>query len=77
MQVTVWRNSLGAHSENVSEAESGAAFGLTQEAVHISPYQSRLPDGKIWSPPFLGLRQGGGRGGAIQGKNGINFCSVA
>ena len=27
--------------------------------------------------PFLGLRQGGGRGGAIQGKEGIKFCSVA
>ena len=36
-----------------------------------------LPDGKIRSLPFLGLRQGGGRGGAIQGKEGIKFCSVA
>ena len=26
---------------------------------------------------FLGLRQGGGRGGAIQGKEGIKFCSAA
>ena len=24
--------------------------------------ETRLPDGKIWSLPFLGLRQGGGRG---------------
>ena len=31
----------------------------------------------IPSFPFLGLRQGGGRGGAIQGKEGIKFCSVA
>ena len=30
---------------------------------------SRLPDGKIWSLPFLGLRQGGGRGGARKGSN--------
>ena len=35
----------------------------------------RLPDGKILF--LLGLRQGGGRGGAIQGKEGIKFCSVA
>ena len=27
--------------------------------------------------PFLGLRQGGGRGGAIQGKEGVKFYSVA
>ena len=49
--------------------------------MRLSPWQcslmSRLPDGKIWSLPFLGLRQGGGRGGAIQGKEGIKFCSVA
>ena len=32
---------------------------------------------KICSLPFLGLRPGGGRGGAIQGKEGIKFCSVA
>ena len=42
---------------------------------------TRLPDGKILSRPFLGLRKGGGRGvgGAIQGKEGegITFCSVA
>ena len=37
----------------------------------------RWPDGKIWALPFLGLRQGGGCGGAIQGKEGIKFCSVA
>ena len=29
------------------------------------------------SLPFLGLRQGGGCGGTIQGKEGIKFCSVA
>ena len=39
--------------------------------------RARLPDGKIWSLPFLGLRQGGGRGDAIQGKEGIKFCSAA
>ena len=39
--------------------------------------QSGLPDGKILSLPFLGLCQGGGRAGAIQGKEGIKFCSVA
>ena len=38
---------------------------------------ARLPDGNIWSLPFLGLRQGGWRGGAIQGKEGIKFCSLA
>ena len=32
-----------------------------------------LPDGKIGSLPFLGLRQGGGYGSAIQGKEGIKF----
>ena len=26
--------------------------------------------------PLLGLRQGGGRGGAIQGKEGIKFCHL-
>ena len=36
--------------------------------------EARLPDGKILSLPFLGLLQGGG---AIQGKEGIKFCSVA
>ena len=30
-----------------------------------------LPEGKIYSLPFLALRKGGGRGGAIQGKEGI------
>ena len=35
---------------------------------------TRLPDGKIGSRPYLGLRRGGGRGGAIQGKEGIKFC---
>ena len=39
--------------------------------------KARLPDGKILSLPFLGLRRGRGRGGAIQGKEGIKFCSVA
>ena len=38
---------------------------------------SRLPDGKIVSLPFLGLRRGGWRGGAIQGEEGIKFCSAA
>ena len=27
--------------------------------------------------PLLGLRQGGGRGGAIQGEEGIKFCNIA
>ena len=39
-----------------------------------------LPDGKLWSTPFLGLHQDGGQGeggGAIQGKEGIKFCSEA
>ena len=38
---------------------------------------SKLPDGKIFSLPFLGLRQGAGCWGTIQGKEGIKFCSVA
>ena len=29
------------------------------------------------SLPFLGLQQAGGRGGAIQGKEGIKFCYLA
>ena len=36
-----------------------------------------LPDGEIWSLPFLGLGQGGGCGGAIKEKEWIHFCSVA
>ena len=51
----------------------GPLDGLDVDAV----LEKRLPDGKIWSLPFLGLRQGGGRGGAIQGKEGIKFCSAA
>ena len=38
-----------------------------------SDKKHRLPDGKIGSLPFPGLCQGGGRGGAIQGKEGIKF----
>ena len=37
---------------------------------------SRLPDTKIKSLLFLVLRQGGGRGGASQGKEGTKFCSA-
>ena len=40
-------------------------------------YQPWLPDDKIWSLSFLGLRQGGGHGGAVQKKEGIKFRSVA
>ena len=51
------------------------------EMIHLSllflSLSSVLPDGKIWSLPFLGLRQGGGRGGAIQGSEGIKFCHLA
>ena len=37
---------------------------------------TRLPDGKIRSLPFLGLRQGGGRGGAqSKGRKGSNFAA--
>ena len=45
--------------------------------VEVERFPAGLPDGKIGSLPFLGLRQGGGRGGAIQGKEGIKFCCVA
>ena len=36
-----------------------------------------MPDGKIASLPFLGLRQGRRMGGAIKGNEEIEFCSVA
>ena len=54
----------------------GVVVGPVGEAavVLLLPW---LPDGKIGSIPFLGLRQGGGHGGAIQGKEGIKFCSAA
>ena len=52
------------------------AEGVYRERLRL-PFSPWLPDGKIGSLPFLGLRQGGGRGGAIQGKEGIQFCSVA
>ena len=48
-----------------------------EDTLEVNDTESVLPDGKIGSLPFLGLRQGGGRGGAIQGKEGIKFCSVA
>ena len=37
---------------------------------------TRLPDGKIRSLSFLGVCRGGGRAGAIQGKEGIRFCTA-
>ena len=51
--------------------------GSDSQSDQMECPQPRLPDGKIWSLPCLGLCQGGGRGGAIQGKEGIKFCSVA
>ena len=58
----------GAGREGLRQEDQGTAGKIVK---------SRLPDGKIGSLPFLGLHQGGGRGGAIQGKEGIKFCSVA
>ena len=42
-------------------------------------FGARLPDGKIWSLPFLGLLRGGGRPSILahsKGKEEIKFCSV-
>ena len=36
---------------------------------------ARLPDGKIGSLPFLGLRQGGGRGAQSKERKGSNFAA--
>ena len=36
---------------------------------------SGLPDGKIWSLPFLGLRQGGGCGAQSKERKGSNFAA--
>ena len=37
--------------------------------------RTRLPDGKIWSLPFLGLRRGGGRGAHSKERKGSNFAA--
>ena len=39
------------------------------------PGKTVLPDGKIWSLPFLGLRQGGGRGAQSKEGKGSNFAA--
>ena len=52
-------------------------LGAVGDIIIHKELQARLQDGKIWSHPFIGLCQGGGRGGAIQGKEGIQFCRVA
>ena len=46
------------------------------EAAHTAVAARNLSKVARWQN-FLGLRQGGGPGGAIQGKEGIKFCSVA
>ena len=53
-----------------------AEISVLPTYVHSWGARTRLLDSKIWSLPFLGLSRGGGRGGAIQGKEGIKFCSV-
>ena len=55
-----------------------AAAVAADEAVEAeAAVLTRLPDGKILSLSFLGLRQDGRCKGAIQGREGIKFCSVA
>ena len=39
--------------------------------------RSGLPDGKVWSLPFLWLCRGRGQVGANQGKEGTTFCIKA
>ena len=50
-------------------------LGEASDVVLDVPVDTRLPDGKIGPLPFLGLRRGGGRGGAIQGKEGSHFAA--
>ena len=56
----------------VDDADAAVAGG------HAAAEVTRLPDGKIWSFPFLGWRQGGGLGGT-GGRNsrrkGSNFAA--
>ena len=76
--------------ESVGVLASSSRFCITPPVVDVpastrrfpgiasrDSLMSRLPDGKIGSLPFLGLCKGGGLGGAIQGKEGIKFCSAA
>ena len=76
-----WRRGCGSAtpgtlttSSRESSPSSSSAPSRAGQGEH--EHLSRLPDGKILSRPFLGLRQGGGCGGAIQGKQGIKFCSI-
>ena len=78
---------LGPRRLHLDPAAAVVGFRRLEDhrlAGTVVDLQARLPDGKIGSLPFLGLgptsstlRRGGGRRGAIQEKEGINFCSVA
>ena len=65
--------SFGAKRDECESAPYFLANARRGEGRVEGSRLTRLPD----ALPFLGLRQGGGRGGAIQGKEGIKFCSVA
>ena len=72
---------LSGDFKHVSDMDPAKVTGNVNPEVPVHSVRlvlhTVLPESKIWSLPFLGLRQGGGRGGAIQGKEGIKFCSVA
>ena len=71
------QSSFAQKRGNLAEkASRGRTTQLWNENTNYD-LKARLPDGKTWSLPFLGLRKGGGRGGAIQGKEGIKFSSEA
>ena len=56
------------HDDSSAAAPSGKGRDWEQgcQSAKFDPFAS-----------FLGLCQGGGCGGAIQGKEGIKFCSIA
>ena len=74
------RESSEAGDEDEVDADDGLEVeGLIPVMKKDKP-QAWLPDGEIGSLPFLGLCHGGGRGGAIQRKEGsdqILQCIVA
>ena len=57
--------STGSSTGSTGSSESGRMMIQGCQMAKFHPFLS------------LGLRQGGGRGGAIQGKEGIKFCHLA
>ena len=59
--------------------ERGARLVQRREEVETGAAGTRKPRMRhlLMVARWQNLRQGGGRGGTIQGKEGIKFCSVA